>query len=86
MRFQDDAEVSEGRGRTHSLSKLVRRRRQKKKEREDIPTVSFLELLKLNKPDWLLVLIGVIGSAILGVLFPLLAILFSSILSVSFIP
>ena len=74
--------MSEKRSRSHSLAKLIRRKKSKK-EKEDIPKVSFLELLKLNKPDWYLVLIGVIGSAILGVLFPMLAILFSNVLSVS---
>ena len=47
--------------------------------------MSFAELLKLNKPDWLLVLVGVIGSAVLGILFPLLAILFSNVLAVSLV-
>ncbi len=75
----EEAEISEGRGRSYSLRKLVRRR----KKKENIPKVSFAELLKLNKPDWLLVLVGVIGSAVLGVLFPLLAILFSNVLAVS---
>ena len=50
---------------------------------KEVPKVSFLELLKLNIPDWPLVLTGVIGSAIMGALFPLLAILFGGLLAVS---
>ncbi len=45
--------------------------------------VSFRELLALNKPDWPLIVIGVIMSAIVGVLFPLMAVLFSEVLRVS---
>ena len=63
------------------MRKMLGRRHRTKKE--ELPKVSFLQLLKLNRPDWLLVLIGVIGSAIIGCLFPLMAILFSEVLNVS---
>ena len=44
---------------------------------------SFVELLKLNRPDWYLVLIGVLCSAVIGCIFPVIAIPFSEVLKVS---
>ena len=40
------------------------------------------DLLKLNAPDWPLVTTGVIMSAAVGCLFPLMSILFSEMLEV----
>jgi len=64
--------------------RLLRRRHKKQKEDDDFkpPPVSFLDLLKLNIPDWYFVLLGIIFSAIIGCLFPLMAILFSEALRV----
>ena len=45
--------------------------------------VKFKELLKLNRPDWPLVTVGIIVSGLVGALFPLMAILFSEMLEVS---
>ena len=45
--------------------------------------VKFKELLKLNRPDWLLVTIGIIVSGLVGAFFPVIAILFSEMLEVS---
>ena len=42
-----------------------------------------MELLKLNRPDWLFVLVGIVCSALIGCLFPLIAIPFSEVLRVS---
>ena len=50
---------------------------------EKPPEVSFSQLLKLNKPDWVLVLIGVLFSALIGCLFPIVSLLFSEVLRVS---
>ena len=44
--------------------------------------VSFAQLLKLNKPDWYLVLIGIVFSAAMGCLFPLMATFFGDVLGV----
>ena len=44
--------------------------------------VSFAQLLKLNKPDWHLVLIGIVFSAAMGCLFPLMATFFGDVLGV----
>ena len=67
------------------LRSFTVKRLQCKVAKGDIPhrKVSFKELLKLNLPDWPLVLIGVILSALIGCLFPLMAILFSEVLRVS---
>jgi hypothetical protein len=47
--------------------------------------VSFIELIKLNMPDWFLVIPGIFFSALLGASFPMMAIIFSSFLGVSHI-
>ena len=52
-------------------------------EEEELPDLSFLELLKLNIPDWHLLILGIIGSALVGALFPSLSIIFSEALDVS---
>lgn len=49
----------------------------------DLPKVSFWELLKLNKEDWHLLLIGIIMSALVGCIFPLVAIVFGEVFEVS---
>ena len=81
----DQDEAEEDPGETHirrsTMTKMLRRRHRTKKEK--LPKVSFKELLKLNKPDWPLVLIGIVCSAVIGCLFPLMAILFSDVLRVS---
>ena len=57
-----------------------KRRPSMKKEKP--PSISYLQLLKLNKPDWFLVLVGVLFSAVIGCLFPLISLLFSEVLRV----
>ena len=52
-------------------------------EEEEVSKIRWQELFKLNIPDLPFVLVGVIGSAIIGSLFPLMAILFSDVLEVS---
>ena len=76
-----DEEAGEIHHRRSTMTKMLRRRHRTKKEK--LPTVPFRELLKLNKPDWHLVLLGVICSAIIGCLFPLMAVLFRDVLAVS---
>ena len=75
-----DEEIGEIRVRRSTMQKMLGRRHRTKKEA--LPKLSLKELLKLNKPDWLLVLIGVVCSAVIGCLFPLMAILFSEVLRV----
>lgn len=52
-------------------------------DHSELRKVSFKDLLLLNKPDWPLVLIGVVASAATGALFPAMSPLFSEILRVS---
>ncbi len=71
-----------------SKKKWLNKKRKNSKEElisdaDPLVDVTFKELLLLNKPDWLIVLIGVISSAILGTLFPMMSILFSGLLDVS---
>ena len=49
---------------------------------DPLVSITFKELLKLNLPDWYLVVTGIIATGMLGVLFPLMSILFSGILEV----
>ena len=42
-----------------------------------------VELVKLNQPDWLFILVGVVCSALIGCLFPLISVPFSEVLRVS---
>ena len=39
----------------------------------------FVELLKLNKPDWIFVMLGVVFSVLIGCLFPVMAVPFSEV-------
>ena len=84
VRFDDSAQV-EGdiglRGRKGSvLSKLIKKR----KKADDLPKLSFLDLLKMNQPDWPFVVVGVACSGLIGALFPFMSILFSEALRVRF--
>lgn len=49
---------------------------------ERLKRVSFAQLLKLNKPDWYLVLVGILLSTAMGCLFPLMATFFGDVLGV----
>ena len=80
MDVAHDEEAGETHIRRSTMTKMLGRRHRDKKEK--VPKVPFRELLKLNKPDWYLVLLGIICSAIIGCLFPLMAILFSAVLEV----
>lgn len=46
--------------------------------------VSFFDLLKLNKQEWFPLTVGIIGSAIMGAIFPLMSLVFSEVLAVSY--
>ncbi|KAH8241577.1 hypothetical protein KR032_011592, partial [Drosophila birchii] len=47
------------------------RRNKKKKVKEVVPKVSFTQLMKLNAPEWRLMLVGSIASVMHGSTFPL---------------
>ena len=69
----------------HRLTRGFAKLRGKKKDEdaEDIPPVPFKDMLKLNLPDWYLVIPGVVAAALIGVMFPALAVLLSGALGVS---
>ena len=60
-----------------------RKRSKTDEDEEPLIEVGTKDLLKLNIPDWFLVIPGIVASAIMGVLFPTIAILFSGVLDVS---
>lgn len=49
---------------------------------KEIPSVSLFRVLALNAREWWLIVLGVLGSAINGSIFPLFAIIFGEILAV----
>jgi ABC-type multidrug transport system fused ATPase/permease subunit len=70
--------------RTITATKSIKSIEEEVKEKEEKykhTKAPFSRLLKLNKPELLLIIIGTIASAINGAVFPLFAILFSAILN-----
>ncbi|XP_077124369.1 ATP-dependent translocase ABCB1 [Ranitomeya variabilis] len=53
-----------------------------KEEAEKVPPVSFLKIMKLNKPEWPYFVVGIICAAINGATQPAFAIIFSKIIAV----
>ncbi|XP_069716416.1 ATP-binding cassette sub-family B member 5 [Phaenicophaeus curvirostris] len=49
-------------------------------EEENLPAVSYLRILALNKPEWLYVLLGVIAAAIIGGVHPAFAVVFGKVI------
>ena len=52
-------------------------------EEDTTPSVSVLEILKKNKPEWLFIVVACIGSVVVGCSMPLFAVLFGDIMEVS---
>ena len=69
--------------RRSTLRQLIWRRGKYSEPSQKQKDIPFIKLLKLNLPDWPLVLTGVLMSAVIGALFPLMSILFSEMLRVS---
>uniref|UniRef100_A0A8C5I2M5 ABC-type xenobiotic transporter n=1 Tax=Gouania willdenowi TaxID=441366 RepID=A0A8C5I2M5_GOUWI len=55
----------------------------KMEEDENVPPTSFFRVMRLNKSEWPLILLGTICATINGVMQPLFAILFSKIITVA---
>ncbi|KAF2354674.1 ABC transporter type 1 transmembrane domain [Trinorchestia longiramus] len=51
-----------------------------KKKKEEQPTLPMRKILKANQPEWPLILLGVIGSMIMGSSTPIYAVLFGDVL------
>ena len=75
-------DVEEGKISRSRWSKWGKSKGQRKLEEEGIQEVPFKELIKMNLPDWHFVLFGIIFSGVIGVLFPLISILFSEVIRV----
>lgn len=55
---------------------------EEKQENEKVPSVSFLTVLKLNKPEWPYIMVGVFCAVINGAMQPAFAVIFSKIIAV----
>ena len=76
---KEEVEVS-GKRRGSWFSRM--RKQKNDEEEEPLIEVGTKELFKLNIPDWFLVVPGIIAAAMVGVTFPVIAILFSGVLDV----
>ncbi|NXO70939.1 MDR1 protein, partial [Phainopepla nitens] len=47
---------------------------------ENLPAVSYLKILALNKPEWFCVLLGIIAAAVIGAVNPTFAVVFAKII------
>ncbi|XP_051576241.1 ATP-dependent translocase ABCB1-like isoform X2 [Myxocyprinus asiaticus] len=70
------------RQKSRSASEKGLQEEEKQTEEEKVPEVSFLTVLKLNKPEWPYIVIGVFCAIINGALQPAFAIIFSKIIAV----
>lgn len=52
-------------------------------EEEEVEERGYLDILKMNQPEWLYIFVGCIFAGILGVAMPAFAILFSEVIAVS---
>ncbi|NWR42889.1 MDR1 protein, partial [Regulus satrapa] len=47
---------------------------------ENLPAVSYLKILALNKPEWFYILLGVIAAAVIGAVNPVFAVIFGKVI------
>ncbi|XP_075443556.1 ATP-dependent translocase ABCB1 isoform X1 [Ascaphus truei] len=69
----------------HSMKKTPEKQEEESDEKntdEDVPPVSFFKVLRLNKPEWLYFVVGLICAIINGGTQPAFAIIFSKIIGV----
>ncbi|CAB3362047.1 Hypothetical predicted protein [Cloeon dipterum] len=50
------------------------------KEKEDVPSVPLLKIIKTNKPEWVYIVLGCITAALVGFSMPLFSVIFGDIL------
>ncbi len=53
---------------------------------KDLPEVSLFRVIRLNAPEWWMILLGVIASALSGAVFPVFGLVFGEILGVFSLP
>ncbi|XP_054129759.1 ATP-binding cassette sub-family B member 5 isoform X2 [Melozone crissalis] len=63
-----------------SKNPFGKKKKQKEVEEENLPAVSYLKILALNKPEWFYVLLGVIAAAVIGAVHPAFAVIFAKII------
>ena len=63
------------------LGRQVSKRLQEEWDKE-IPPASLTRLLKVNSPEWWLIVVGVLGAVVNGSIFPIYSILFGEVLRV----
>ncbi|XP_009077778.1 PREDICTED: multidrug resistance protein 1-like, partial [Acanthisitta chloris] len=61
-------------------SSFGKKKKKMELEEENLPAVSYLRILALNKPEWLYVLLGVIAAAVIGAVHPAFAVIFGKII------
>ena len=64
------------------LGRIEQPQEKPKDKKPSPPSLRFWQLLALNKPEWYLVVIGVLFSAVVGATQPTLSIVFSRMLEV----
>ena len=69
-------------------SQISEKQLSKKQEEwdKDIPSVPIHRVLGLNRPEWFIIVFGIVGAAINGFIWPSFALLFGEILTVFALP
>ncbi|XP_077070050.1 ATP-dependent translocase ABCB1 isoform X2 [Siphateles boraxobius] len=70
------------RQKSRSVSEKDQQDEKKQIEEEKVPNISFLKILKLNKPEWPYMVVGVLCATINGGMQPAFAVIFSKIIAV----
>ena len=64
------------------LKRQVSSKKQQEEWDKEIPQASFFRLMKVNAPEWWLIVIGVLAAIVNGSVFPVYSILFGEVLRV----
>eukprot|EP00079_Xenopus_tropicalis_P036310 XP_017950081.1 PREDICTED: ATP-binding cassette sub-family B member 5 isoform X6 [Xenopus tropicalis] len=67
---------------TSLKSKILEDEDEEEESKKDLPTVSFFQLLKLNRSEWPYILLGIIAAGVIGSLLPLFCIFYARIIAV----
>ena len=49
---------------------------------DDVPEVSLIRIMKANLKEWYLIVLGILGAAVVGSMYPVFAVIFGEILTV----
>ena len=69
-------------------SQISEKALEKKQEEwdKDIPQVSLWRVMKMNAKEWWIIILGLLGAAVNGSIFPMFSILFGEVLAVFALP